>query len=177
MGSSQVQPTPSPTASVRSISSSTFSSFFTSSGRRKNSTSDRTSIRSLRIFEKEEVILQEPEDEEVIDLQGTVTQHQLGIHSETLGAGLASPVQSFHRNSEEIPVSLESPGLTQEQLEIEKRFYEQLKEDNVAMKVELQDLRHRNIVEKNSVRIWIFFSSVLSIYGTTATYPYLVSLC
>ncbi|KAF9318123.1 hypothetical protein BG003_011777 [Podila horticola] len=159
--SSQVQPTPSPTASVRSTSSSTFSSFFGSSGRRKNSTSDRTSIQSMRIFEKEEVILQEPEDEEVIDLQGTVTQH-LGIHTETLGGGsLSSPIQSFHRNSEEIPVSLESPGLTQEQLEIEKRFYERLKEENVAMKIELQDLRHRSVVEKDSIKSYMsLFESV-----------------
>ncbi|KAG0034990.1 hypothetical protein BGZ81_001939 [Podila clonocystis] len=160
--SSQVQPTPSPTASVRSISSSTFSSFFTSSGRRKNSTSDRASIRSMRIFDKEEVILQEPEDEEVIDLQGTVTQHHLDIHTETLGGGgLASPMQSFHRNSEEIVVSLESPGLTQEQLEIEKRFYEKLKEENVAMRMELQDLRHRNVVEKDSIKSYMsLFESV-----------------
>ncbi|KAF9300556.1 hypothetical protein BGZ74_007755 [Mortierella antarctica] len=160
--SSQVQPTPSPTASVRSTSSSTFSSFFTSSSRRKNSNSDRTSIRSMRIFEKEEVILQEPEDEEVIDLQGTVTQHHLGIHTDSLGGGgLASPIQNFHRNSEEIAVSLESPGLTLEQLEIEKRFYERLREENVAMRMELQDLRHRNVVEKHSIKSYMsLFESV-----------------
>ncbi|KAG0094955.1 hypothetical protein BGZ93_006510 [Podila epicladia] len=116
----------------------------------------------MRIFEKEEVILQEPEDEEVIDLQGTVTQHYLDIHTESLGGdGLASPIQNFHRNSEEIAVSLESPGLTQEQIEIEKRFYERLREENVAMRMELQDLRHRNVVEKDSIKSYMsLFESV-----------------
>ncbi|KAG0346686.1 hypothetical protein BG004_001080 [Podila humilis] len=149
---------PSPTASVRSTSSSTFSSFFTGGSRRKSSITERTSMQSVRMFEKEEVIMQEPNEEEIIDLQGTVTQQQLGTiltESFSSSGALASPVQSFHRSSEEVSVAFESPCLTQEQLEIEKQFYEKLREENVSMKLELQDLRHRNVVEKESIKSYM----------------------
>jgi len=38
-----------------------------------------------------------------------------------------------------------------EQLEAEKLMYEQLKDENVSMRVELNDLRYRNQAEKRSV--------------------------
>lgn len=41
-----------------------------------------------------------------------------------------------------------------EQLESQRLFYDKLAEENVAMKMEIQDLRYRNKAEKDSVRFY-----------------------
>lgn len=41
-----------------------------------------------------------------------------------------------------------------EQLEGQRLFYDKLAEENVAMKMEIQDLRYRNKAEKDSVRFY-----------------------
>ncbi|KAF9421044.1 hypothetical protein BGZ94_008953 [Podila epigama] len=158
---------PSPTASVRSNASSTFSSFFSSSSRRKDATGNKMSIKNMATYEKEEIILQEPEREEATNMpQDNMSMnhphHSLTEAKESPSAPSSSPGNcsdcGHRRDSLDAMTSTSeslAPCLNQEQLDLEKQFYEKLKEENIAMKMELHDLRHRNIVERDSIKSYM----------------------
>jgi hypothetical protein len=49
-----------------------------------------------------------------------------------------------------------------EELEVQRLFYDKLAEENVVMKMEIQDLRYRNKAEKDSVSVFFYWISELS---------------
>ncbi|KAF9274831.1 hypothetical protein BGZ68_000326 [Mortierella alpina] len=141
---------PSPTASVRSLS---FSSLLGGAARRyRNSLSNGSQNACVAAVNANGIYPQE-------------LQQQQQQHQETLvSPSPQRPAEQCSYGATDLDVQiiqdLDHEGLsalqmqlpTCEQLETEKLFYGKLREENIAMKMELQDLRHRNKVEKDSIK-------------------------
>ncbi|KAG0205379.1 hypothetical protein BGX28_003000 [Mortierella sp. GBA30] len=154
--SSSTSRSPSPTASIRA---SMFSSFLGGSSRRnRNSQSTgNNNGNGGNIYIPDVLWLQEDEtlnsssSSPRRSLQQKQRQLQQPQHQHGTGAGdldIKLVEDLDHESLEAIHTRLP----TCEQLEVEKLFYEKLREENIAMKLELQDLRHRNMAEKDSIK-------------------------
>ncbi|GJJ73689.1 hypothetical protein EMPS_06047 [Entomortierella parvispora] len=155
---------PSPTSSIRS---STFS-FLSggSSGRRKSRISlsnDRpTSTKSARITETEEVLLGSPQSIHRQQSQSQSLPQTPTTPSRTWTTQASTPLQGADdgvqlvQDPDHEMLSQFQAGLPSwEQLEADKLMLEQLKEENVSMRLELNDLRYRNQAEKSSIKSYM----------------------
>ncbi|KAG0057779.1 hypothetical protein BGZ83_003678 [Gryganskiella cystojenkinii] len=168
---------PSPTSSIRSSTFSFLSG--SSSGRRKNRPSlnlgnnnnERApSVKSMRMTETEEILLSSPSTLPPLPQtpstpstpsRGWTAAHMMtplrdgtGNSASSMygdGSGMQIVQDPDHENLLRIQTQLPS----WEQLETDKILYDQLREENVSMRMELNDLRHRNQAEKNSIKSYM----------------------
>ncbi|KAF8975130.1 hypothetical protein BGZ46_009412 [Entomortierella lignicola] len=129
---------PTSTISVRSLSFTSFLRGSSSESQRgnRNSTSgeiDRTPSVKSQSTENRNVFLNSQDQQAP---STPIPSHQQ-----------ASSKSSFEHEKE--------TSLSIEQFEAQKRFCEKLQEENVAMKMELQDLRHRYNAEKDSIKSYM----------------------
>ncbi|KAG0267482.1 hypothetical protein BG011_004516 [Mortierella polycephala] len=133
---------PAPTSITSSVQSSTFSSFLAGASRR----SKRSSVSSAMTMTT------------TSDYRGQAAMNSQRPSAEEISPELKSigardmEVKTVQDLDHENLADIQSQLPTWEQLEVEKLFYERLRDENVAMKIDLQDLRHRNKVEKDSIK-------------------------
>ncbi|KAF9571872.1 hypothetical protein EC968_010600 [Mortierella alpina] len=153
---------PSPTASVRSL---TLSSFLGGATRRyRNSLSNGSqnaygvTAANANGLHTHEVLQQQQQQQQH-------QQHQQQHQQEALVSSSPQRLSGHHtygatdfdmQTAQDLdPESLtafQTQLPTCEQLEAEKLFYGKLREENIAMKMELLDLRHRNKIERDSIK-------------------------
>lgn len=150
----------SPTSSIRS---STFSFLGgSSSGRKKNrvsiSNERPASTKITRMTEAEEVQLVSPQSIHRQQQQSQSLPQTPSTPSRTWTTHVTTPqqrgedgVQLVQDPDHEMLGQIQSGLPSWEQLETDKIMYEQLRDENVSMRMELNDLRYRNQAEKNSV--------------------------
>ncbi|CAO3563678.1 unnamed protein product [Mortierella alpina] len=140
---------PSPTASVRSL---TFSSFLGGATRRyRNSLSHGSqnacgaAVVNANSTQTQEVLPQQQQEARVSPSSQQLTG-QCSYGATDLDVQMVQDLD--HENLAVLQTQLP----TCEQLEAEKLIYGRLREENIAMKMELMDLRHRHKVEKDSIK-------------------------
>ncbi|KAF9968490.1 hypothetical protein BGZ70_003344 [Mortierella alpina] len=142
---------PSPTASVRSL---TFSSFLGGATRRYRNSLSHGSQNAYAAAavntngtHTQEVLQQQQQQQEA--LVSPSPQQLTGQYSYGATDLDMQMVQDLDHESLAV---LQTQLPTCEQLEAEKLFYGKLREENIAMKMELLDLRHRHKIEKDSIK-------------------------
>ncbi|KAF9950446.1 hypothetical protein BGZ72_007903, partial [Mortierella alpina] len=142
---------PSPTASVRSL---TFSSLLGGATRRyRNSLSNGSHNACVAVSANDthtQEVLQQQQQQQLQEAVISSSPQQLtGQYSYGATDLDAQMIQDLDHAGF---ASLQMQLPTCEQLEAEKLFYGKLREENIAMKMELLDLRHRIKVEKDSIK-------------------------
>ncbi|KAF9192728.1 hypothetical protein BGZ50_008285 [Haplosporangium sp. Z 11] len=138
-----------PTTTTSSVQPSTFSSFLAGASRRskRSSVSSVMSMMTTSDYRGQVDVNSQRSDAEKALLPQMCPSP--GLKSVEARDMEVKTVQDLDHES---LADIHSRLPTWEQLEAEKLIYERLEDENVAMKIELQGLRHRNKVEKDSVK-------------------------
>ncbi|KAG9325923.1 hypothetical protein KVV02_005767 [Mortierella alpina] len=147
---------PSPTASIRSL---TFSSLLGGATRRyRNSLSNGSqsacgaAAMNANGIHSQEILQQHQQQQLQQQKEALVSSSPQRLAGQCSYAATDLDVQMAQDLDHESLAALQLQLPMCEQLEAEKVLYEKLREENIAMKMELLDLRHRNNVEKDSIK-------------------------
>ncbi|KAF9941906.1 hypothetical protein BGZ67_003736 [Mortierella alpina] len=147
---------PSPTASIRSL---TFSSLLGGATRRyRNSLSNGSqsacgaAAMNANGIHNQEILQQHQQQQLQQQKEALVSSSPQRLAGQCSYAATDLDVQMAQDLDHESLAALQLQLPMCEQLEAEKLFYEKLREENITMKMELLDLKHRNKVEKDSIK-------------------------